>query len=228
MKRILLICLLLSTTLAVAAGGARRRFQTESLDSTTVSIALRDGTKQVLIAPNSWHIRVYGYHAGVIVDSMRVKAGTYFVLPVHGLDSLRVERPGFTKVSWLKNPTYSEMAGGYMNAFSKACPYAHGDTLASGQTTMSYSVRAANADSDHPGKCNNFQSVMVAGLGGNDNNRLLLQVYNNAHLIAQFEVPNGEIFETTSWTFDSLKVTTVGPGTFTYASFSVSWNHGEF
>ena len=223
MKRILLICML-----AVASAlfmGARQRFNTELIDSTTVSVPLRDGTRTVFITPNSGHAIVYAYSGGIAVDTLRVKAGTGFKVYVAGRDSLRIERPKHTMVSWVKNPSYDDISGGYMNEFSKACPFAHGDTLANAATTMSYSVRLANLDEDHVGHCNNFQSCIVSSVG-NAASRLFIKIYSDEHLLAQFHVPAGEVFQTEAWTFDSMLVTT--QGVITYASYSVSWNHGSF
>lgn len=202
-----------------------QRFGTEPIDSTTISITLGDGTKTIFLTSNAMTSVVYAYEGGAALDTVRVKAGTYYTLYVHGRDSLRVERPYPTMFAWVKNPSYEGVAGGYMNQFSKACPYAHGDTMASGETTMSYSTRAANLDADHFGYANNFQCFMVSGVG-NASARLFVQAWYKDHLIAQFLVPANRPFQSEAWTFDSLKVTE--QGNFTASSYSVSWNHGTY
>lgn len=205
-----------------------QRFGTESIDSTTIIIPLDDGTRTIFLTSNAMVSIVYGYSAGVAVDTLRIKPGTSYTLYVSGRDSLRVERAKPTMFTWVKNPSYEGVAGGYMNQFSKACPYAHGDTLGSGQTTMSYSTRAANLEASHPGYCNNFQCCIVTSVAAvaASKSRLLIQAYYNGHKVAQLEIPHGLTFQTEAWTFDSLKVTTLG--TMDAASYSVSWNHGTY
>ena len=223
MKRTLLICMLIVASALFM--GARQRMNTVSIDSTTVSIPLRDGTRTIFITSNSATSIVYGYNDGAAIDTLRVKAGTGYKLYVGGRDSLRVERPKHTMFTWIKNPSKEDISGGYMNQFSKACPYAHGDTMASGVDSMTYGIVTANNDVDHSGHCNSFQSVMLSSIG-NAVGRLLVQVYLDEHLLAEFQVPAGEIFQTEAWTFDSLRVKTQGG--ITNASYSVSWNHGSF
>ena len=201
------------------------RIGTESLDSTTIWIGVDDGTRTVFITPNSATAVVYGYDDGAIIDSMRIKAGTGFCLYVDGRDSLRVERPEMTRLTWVKNPSYEEISGGYMNAFGKAYSMSHGDTLASGGDEMSYSARLANLDADHPGHCHVFNTIHILGYGTSNSN-LVMQAYHDGHLIGQFKVASGVPFHSDDWSFDSLLVTT--NGNVTYASFSVSWNNGEF
>ena len=204
---------------------SQQRFGTEPLDSVTVSIPLDDGTKTIFVTSHSETAIVYGYISGAAVDTIRIEAGTGFVLYVQGRDSLRVERPLPTMFTWIKNPSYEGIAGSYMNSFSKAFPMAHGDTIASGVDTISYSARRANQDSDHPGYCHTFNTMHVSGYG-NAASSMLIQAYHDEHLIAQFKVPSGDIFYSNDWTFDSLKITE--QGNITYGSFSVSWNNGLF
>ena len=226
MKRLLLICLVLaSVSLSVSA---RQRMNTVSIDSTTVSIPLNDGTRTIFLTSNAMTSIVYGYNAGTCLDTLRIKAGTSYTIYVGGRDSLRVERPYPTMMTWIKNPSLEQIQGGYMNQFSKACPYAHGDTLASGASTMTYSARLANLDAEHSGYCNNFQSCIVTSVAAvsASKSRLLIQAYKGTHKVAQLEVPHGVTFQTEAWTFDSLTVTVLG--SMEAASYSVSWNHGVF
>jgi len=227
MKNKFIICLVISALALSAAPllANRQRFNTEPIDSMTVSIPLRDGTKTIFISPNSQTAVVYAYNGGAMTDSLRIKAGTGIVMYVAGLDSLRIERSLKTRISWVKNSSYENISAGYMNAFSKACPIAHGDTLAEGAETMSYSARVSNADALHGGWCHTFNTLHVVGYG-NAAASLLLQVYHDNHLVAQFKVPSSVVFHSSDWAFDSLKVTALG--SITYASYSVSWNNGEF
>lgn len=238
MKRTLLICLL-CTIIAVlvcsqfidAAGDSgRQRFRTESLGMDVINIPLRDGTKSIFIAPHSHGITVYSYIADTIADSIRMRSGTGASVYVAGRDSVCIVRRKMTRVTWLKNPSYSEAVGLYMNTSQWKCGTAHSDTLIDDTSVMTYSVAMANSDTTHDGHAYVFRSLCVSAIGptGDENGGDYLSVscWRNGEIASEFYLASNDVFETDEILYDSLRV--VANGNISSASYTVTWDHGNF
>ena len=196
----------------------------ETGGSDTIQVLLSNDIETATITAHCVGVKVIVFNGATVTDSAFVWPGSSFPMYVADRDSLRIIRTGITRVDWSTSPSKLEnMSPSYIRKFSKTCPIAHGDTLATGSVT--YTQDQANmAAHEHAGTCVYFEtlSIFVNGSVG-DNGRAIAKCWMGDHLVAVLPIAVNREFYTESFRFDSLtilvqpKISVVG--------WSLSWNN---